>query len=132
MRVWRQIHETVRKRVGALWVQGKTQREIAAEVGISKNSVPGIVRRLGLPARPQDLRRKPNGWTARKIEMAKPKEPTAIGPIGTFPDQVDCCRYPMNKTGTPFQVCGHPGFPYCEFHDAKCHNPRPVKEQGAV
>lgn len=124
MRVWRQIEEPVRKKVGALWVEGLTQREISARTGVSRNSVRGIVKRLGLPAREQDLKRRPNGWTARKIALSKPLSPVAIGPIGTFPDKMDCCRYPMNGNGQPFQVCGHPGFPYCEFHTAKCHAPR--------
>ena len=49
MRIWRQIHETVRNRVGVLWQAGKTQREIADEVCISRNSVRGVVRRLACP-----------------------------------------------------------------------------------
>lgn len=117
--------ESVKATVKKLWEAGATQREIGRRAGISKNSVPGIVRRLGLKQREKDMRRKPGGWTARKIALAKPKAPPAIGPIGDFPDG-QTCRHIAGDTGKDFQCCGHPGFPFCDFHTGTNYNKREV------
>lgn len=116
----RQHSAAVYERVRELWTAGTTQREIGRRVGISKNTVPGIVRRLGLPKRPQDLRRKPGGWTARKIELAKPKPPEPIGPIGDFPAG-DTCRHIAGTVTAQFQCCGHPGYQFCAYHAGKAY-----------
>lgn len=101
--------------VKTMWMAGASQRAIAERVNISKNTVPGIVRRLGLKQREKDTKRKPGGWAARKITLAKPKAPPAIGPIGDFP-QGETCRHIAGAPDKNFQCCGQPGFPFCEFH----------------
>jgi hypothetical protein len=106
-----------------LWIAGVTQREIGQRVGISKNTVPGIVRRLGLPKRPKDLSRKPSGWAARKIQLAKPPAPDPVGPVGDFPGPGKC-RFIAGPVSPKFQCCGHTGYPFCEFHSVKVYAPK--------
>lgn len=118
--------ESTKDSVRDLWTAGRSQREIARSVGISKNSIPGLIRRMGLPKRAQDLVRKTRGWTAHRIELAKPKAPPVIGPIGDFPDGATC-RHIAGAPDAKFQCCGQPGFPYCEYHAVKTHAPRPVE-----
>jgi hypothetical protein len=111
--------DAVKATVRELWTEKNlSQREIARRIGISKNSLPGLIRRMGLPKREQDARRAPRGWVARKIEIAKPKAPAPIGPIGDFPAGATC-RHIAGEPHGAFQCCGHPGFPYCEFHTAR-------------
>ena len=116
-----QFHSSdIKAIVRQLWDEGLSQRDIARRDGISRNTIPGIVRRLGLTPR---YTGKPRGHVARKIELAKPKAPEAIGPICDFPDG-DTCRFIVNEVSVDFQCCGQPGYPWCEFHAAKCSSRR--------
>ena len=113
--------DAVKATVRELWEAGETQREIARRVGIHKNSVPGLVRRMGLKQREKDSRRKPRGWVARKVTLVKPKAPEPIGPIGDFPAG-QTCRHIAGDPGKDFQCCGHHGFPFCDFHTSTHYN----------
>jgi GcrA cell cycle regulator len=53
-------HETL-LRLRSLWDEGHSTAEIGRRLGVSKNSVVGKARRLGLPGRPSPIRR--DGYT---------------------------------------------------------------------
>ena len=105
-----------------LWNERKSMREIGRVVGKAKSTIKKLADRWGLPDRPG----MPRGHVAKRIQAARPKAvvPDPIGPIGDFPDKMDCCRFPMNADDQPFQVCGHPGFPWCSHHAAVVVTPR--------
>lgn len=51
-------------------------------------------------------------------------EPAPIGPIEDFPP-ADCCRYMKGDPLKPgWQMCGHPGFPWCDWHKDNRINPK--------
>jgi GcrA cell cycle regulator len=66
------------ERLTKLWTEGATARQIAIELGVTRNTVIGKVHRLGLPGRPKRLagtmprRRKPRsrGATMRIVRPA--------------------------------------------------------------
>ena len=117
-------------RVQEMWKRNKSFAAIAAELGggITRNSVCSRIRymrRNGF-----DLTRDP---LPAKLKAAKPArvqkrrsrakavsdamKPEAIGPIENFPDRMDTCRVIDGDPAQPgWRVCGHPGFPWCEYH----------------
>lgn len=114
-----------------LWDNGLsgTQISFALHGRFSGKAVIGKANRLHLEPRDSTMNR---SWAHRtKPQMPhqpKPKvpakviealpEPKPIGPIGTFPEG-RTCRYIADEV-RGFQCCGHPGYPYCSFHTAKC------------
>lgn len=124
--------EKYRNAIANLLAEGKTYKQIGDHLGFTRDQIAGSIKRLGLQ-RPKEGPER--GWNAKKSNAAKPKKkplpkpPKPLGPIGTFPDGMDCCRYPVNADDEPFQCCGHKGFPYCEHHHKICRIPVPKKER---
>ena len=114
----------VRNMVAVFWGEGLSQREIARRIGKHKNVVAGLVHRMKLPKRTTG----PRGWTAKRINDAKPKPKIEIQPIGPINDipPKGTCRFIHGNPGTgeDWRMCGHPGHPWCEHHAAKVYNPR--------
>lgn len=118
--------EDLKALVRSLWARDISTREIAAMTRMSRNSVSGMVRRLGLPKRTQGGVKR--GWTARKFNLANPKTkaPEPIGPIGDFPP-IGTCRFIAGDPGAKFQCCGHPGEPFCDHHAKRVYLPKKDK-----
>ena len=100
--------------VRTMWLNGETQAAIASQANISRNSVHGIVRRMGVVRRKED-RAKPEHRKVYKLPTFT-GGPDPIGPIGTFPDTG--CKYIVGDVTPAFQCCGHPQHKgsWCEFH----------------
>lgn len=119
--------EGYRQIVTEMWANGATQRQIAAHIGKSKNSVAGMIRFFNLPKKTEG-RGVARGWTAKRINDAKPKPvPTIdpIGPINDFPG-MGMCKFPYGNPGTgeDWRMCGHPAHvnqPWCDHHAARVY-----------
>jgi hypothetical protein len=98
-----------------MWGEKAGLREIGRAIGKSKTTVKRLAKRFGLPER--EMAR---GWVAKRERAPKPVGPEPIGPIGAFPDTMDCCRFIAGDPTESFQCCGHPGFPWCDFHKKSC------------
>lgn len=107
--------------VSRMWEEGKSTAEIGLAIGKSRSTAKRLVKDFGLS--PRQVSR---GWEARKERAAKPKPPAPepLGPIGDFPDSMTVCRFPVNADDAPFQCCGHPGFPFCDYHRKRAYTPR--------
>lgn len=117
--------EGYRQIVTDMWAQGASQRQIAAHIGKSKNAVAGMIRDFKLPKKTEG-RGVPRGWTAKRINDAKPKpkpvipSPDPIGPLNDFPERGTCqFSYGNPGTGEDWRMCGHPGTPWCEHHASR-------------
>lgn len=122
-----------RETILRLWREGLSASQIVNQIGRtrSRNAVLGVVYR----AREAGQRLPPAG-TPRHTRVAVPRkpkpvrvpqpredEPAAIGPVGDFPDRKSC-QYPRNEDGAAYQACGHPGYPWCGFHQAIVFSPQ--------
>lgn len=111
--------------------EGWTYKQMGDHLGLSRDQISGMIKRLGLQRPKEGTER---GWDAKRANATNPKKkplpkpPKPLGPIGTFPDGMDYCRYPVNADDKPFQVCANPGFPYCDHHHKICRIPVPKKE----
>jgi GcrA cell cycle regulator len=128
------------------WAEGATGTQIAAELGISRNSVIGKAHRLGLAARaasPAPTPRKPkprptihaNAALAALRRATAPvhfiESPPAILEVSTRCGILDLtsttCRWPIGVPGKPdFFFCGskpHEGLPYCGYHSRRAYQP---------
>ena len=96
-------------RLQELWLLGKTGREIAEELGCSRNMVLGRAHRMGLPDRPSPIIRKP--------------KPNPHIPDIYLGRQERTCEWPSGEPGTDsYSECGKPTHghaPYCEEHCRK-------------
>jgi GcrA cell cycle regulator len=119
--------------------------QIGAEIGVSKNAVIGMRKRLGLPARrdgrpvqktePQEAKPKPqkrrgSSFFIPPSRRAAPKfrahpQPAKDAPAPRMLDLVDLtertCKWPVTNE-TPIKFCGHQkesGVPYCAFHQRR-------------
>ncbi|MGH6779910.1 MAG: GcrA family cell cycle regulator [Bradyrhizobium sp.] len=118
---------------------GLTCRQIANEIGVSRNAVIGKVSRLklmrednGLRRAPRDAakarRRKVTAGLRRQIlkavpldEPVSPEAPIHNGHCcSLFELSEQTCRWPISTPGCPdFRFCGNPpieGLPYCPGH----------------
>jgi len=145
-------------RLRVLWAEGLGTKQIGAELGVSKNSIIGKARRLGLAPRPNPvgvhpghplpaprprpvpLPRMDRPVVVRKLE---PQQACALGrrPPAPPPPQppqppsaphagVEQCQYPLND-GRPWRFCGAPavpGRPYCAAHAAKAYLPHRYRD----
>lgn len=115
-------NEGYRQIVTDMWSNGASQRDIAQKIGKSKNAVAGMIARFGLPKKTEG-RGVPRGWSAKRINDARPKQepaPSPIGPLNDFPPHGTCLHTADNPgTGQDWRMCGHPGRPWCEYHAAK-------------
>lgn len=116
--------EATRKTVSDMWAEGMSQSQIGRAIGISRNAVSGLAKRMNLPKRSSETST-PRGWVAHHIAKDNPPPnplPKAIGPIGDFP-KGDTCRYIAGDVREEWRCCGHEGFPYCPAHHALCRVP---------
>ncbi len=118
------------ERLKKLWADGDTARQIAIELGITRNSVIGKVHRLGLPGRPKQRR---SIRIARPAIRGKP-EPELIEnliPTGQRCSTLELsegkCRWPIGDPSAPdFFFCGGKtieGLPYCGYHARIAYQP---------
>lgn len=137
--------------------EGWSASEVAAELGVTRNSVIGRAGRLGVklmfkssdgPRVQRPRYRKPSGLVARPkerpVEIPAPRPqlriPPATGPVSE-PVSLNLsvmvlngftCKWPTSGEKEHTRFCGHltwHGFPYCEFHSRRAHSPVPVRER---
>jgi GcrA cell cycle regulator len=141
------------------WSEGRPAAEIARRLNVSKNSVIGKARRLGLPRRPSPIRYS-EGERKQQIKACRPnkvsaelplpslKTTTAIQdctPTQTLPGQtgkrgaifrIDCCCWPIGDPGSSsFQFCEQPalpGKPYCQEHANRAYLRKHVNKVEAI
>lgn len=138
----------IEEKIIQLWTEGLSTAKIAAEIGMSKNSVCGRIFRMrerGVTIPPKkigqrDTAPKPRVQGVRKprvrlktpfidgFDKAKrfqPKQAAHSLNIGFWKLKSDSCRYVVND-GRPenFIFCGAPRErgPYCEEHAKICYN----------
>ncbi|WP_050994893.1 GcrA family cell cycle regulator [Bradyrhizobium liaoningense] len=121
-----------------LWNAGASQAEIAAELGVTRNSIAGKISRLKLTRAPSQRAprksqagikrpKKPNpalAWTTRSKPEPLPEEPAPTGEGVQLTELTNTtCRWPFGSVGAPdFCFCGVPpadfngGRPYCRVH----------------
>lgn len=140
-------------RLIAMFNEGKSYPDIAAELGCSRNTVGGKAHRLGLSRNSADDRERRKEARAqrardtaakrerRRVHKASKPEP-AFFPEPDYAE--DCnignviasvvalekhsCRWPMGEPGAAnFRFCGHDSHneksPYCSWHMAKAYVP---------
>lgn len=116
--------EAYRDTVTALWAEGLTQKEIGERLGKTRNAIAGMIRSFGLPKRTEGQTR---GWAAKRVADAKPKQPPApdpIGPHNDFPPRGTCQHTADNPGDGDWRMCGHTGFPWCDYHHQRLTIPR--------
>lgn len=117
--------EAKRQEITALYFQDRTLREIGRECGVSLDAISRRIRAWGLPPRTM-----PNPQATRaplRDFRSKLSAPPAIGPLGDFP--ANACTFIAGESRGAFQCCGHPGYPYCDFHKAACYEKPRVAAQ---
>jgi hypothetical protein len=115
------------QRAADLYVAGKTVREVADELGVSKDSVRAALRRLGVEIRARRPKpSRPAGTTLSR--PAQNKRAAALEEAQTLvlepPTEVDRCRYDSWDFGSGSPIkrpkCGAPtiakGAKYCATH----------------
>ena len=103
----------------ALWSEGRSAREIAEKLGVTRNAVIGKANRMGLSHN-----------SAARGRVCTPGR--AKGPKGRPSSPFDLtermCRWPFGHPGDDdFHFCGSPrvpGRPYCEAHCAVAYRGR--------
>lgn len=113
------------QRLRQLWCQGLSAAQIsqAFEGRYSRNGVCGKAHRMGLDKRNPAVSR---GYQAREKKAAAPVKSkplpanvTAPEPIGLredFPSDRTTCRAIHGDLMQGGVLCGHAGYPWCEFH----------------
>lgn len=133
------------------WALGKTQHQLADELGCTKSTVAGKVNRLGLPGRREQmtakLREAPNALAPivrgqKRPPRPKPEAPELTAIAMPEPSLDDAkipreqlkhlwelepgeCKFPVNDGG-PYLFCAGPavdGSPYCGGHYLRSRNP---------
>ena len=133
-------------RLEHLYRDGFSFREIAADIGVTRNAVIGKVHRMQLPTRDVILQTKPvvvrppkprrvRQRTFFKVSTPEPEPDPAVDYKCIITELTDTtCRYPLWTTESlPFAVkfyCGAPGAelsvgqPYCRKHARLCNPQR--------
>lgn len=116
--------ETLRK----LWSDGFSFGRIALRIGKSRSAVSGKLDRISAGSRPtiNAISFAVSGKSpTNPRRLPKPKQ-VGLLPVLRDGKQLTLldlrhneCRYPIDDEA-PFHFCGHPGFPYCEFHARLC------------
>lgn len=141
--------KALRAKIAVMWDEGKSMRQIAVACSVGRGVINGHVHRMKLPQRTKEARvqsgkvtgHKPrpfnippqNGMGGPKGEKTAPKSieiksngaPAPIGLVGDFPDRDrTTCRYIHGDVSSPnWQLCGAPGYPWCDHHAKRFHTP---------
>lgn len=127
----------------ALHAEKKSSGQIARIMGTTRNSICGVVRRLGLMSYngggivvkgSYPAERKPKRIPPAPIQEVTvlTDEPEFIGPVADFPDRGKCKYIQGDPATTEWRCCGWDainGGPYCGRHDLIC---RPVAAKKAA
>jgi GcrA cell cycle regulator len=132
------IHEWTPERVAEVRgykENGKTHKEVAALVGVSRSAIAGVCNRHGIvePDRPWRVRIRRAVYGKLPKNPAKPRV-CAAPPAPVAPDMRklaligltrDVCHFPVGDPGEPnFFFCGADATStYCPFHHALTHRP---------
>ncbi len=104
----------------AMWLEGRSAREIGERLGMTRNAVIGKANRLGLS-------HKSKSTPARPVIAADIKN-RAMSPLDL---NERMCRWPIGHPGdADFHFCGRarvPGRPYCEEHCAVAYRGKAVE-----
>jgi len=130
-------HDWTEARVAALselWLAGTTGLEIAGRLGVTRSSVMGKLRRLGLlrqgrprmpimrrPQIPQMRTNKRPLPPPEPYQVPPPPPPPAYGTLTLLDLRHNSCRWPEGD-GPIYVFCGRPQAPdssYCEAHRAR-------------
>ena len=131
------------------WSEGRPAAEIARRLNVSKNSVIGKARRLGLPRRPSPIRysegERKQQIKACRHNIVSAELPTLPSLTQTLPGQtakrgaifrIDCCCWPIGDPGSSsFQFCEQPalpGKPYCQEHANRAYVRKHVNKVEAI
>ena len=117
---------------------GLSCRQIAAEIGVSRNAVIGKLSRLGLsrektgdalrPKKPRERRARTGSVPRQQFELLRQVYDEAAfndTPVVSerrctlFELSKERCRWPVNTDTEAFAFCGNPplaGMPYCQGH----------------
>lgn len=127
-----------------LWAEGYSASAVARTLGdgVSRNAVLSKIHRMGFAARSPDLLRpiqrqhhprprqsRSNGDGAEMHAPLQDKQPSspAPEPIGPVAESAErgCCQYIHGDVGSAtWRMCGHPGFPWCDYHRPRMFNGR--------
>lgn len=117
---------------------GLSCRQIAAEIGVSRNAVIGKLSRLGLsrektgdglrPKKPRERRARTGPVPRQQFEMLRQVYDEAAFTEASVVSRQRCslfelskerCRWPVNTEAEEFSFCGNTplaGLPYCQGH----------------
>lgn len=117
---------------------GLSCRQIAAEIGVSRNAVIGKLSRLGLsrektgdarrPKKPRERRARSGSVPRQQFEMLRQvydeaafADPSVVSEhrCSLFELSKERCRWPVNTETEAFTFCGNTplaGMPYCQGH----------------
>lgn len=106
----------------------------------TRNSLIGKAKRLGLTTPKGEKRSYPRHHAqtcpVTSNKSRKPKkparpfvadEPIPLGPLSAFPPTGTCQYTPHDIMHGDWQMCGNPGFPWCDFHHRVLHQQQPVE-----
>jgi len=138
-----------------LWGEGKSVREIAQQIGVSRGAVVAKVHRIGLPGRPSPIQRSPEAQAARASERLRraavarvmgeqwprardqrpslPKPLPAVEPVPRGKSEPCCWVMVEGGRGKPWLYCDAPslpGKPLCAVHHARAIKPRELLVKG--
>jgi hypothetical protein len=139
------LHNWTDARVAALselWLSGHTSGECASQLGVSRNSAIGKLRRLGLlrqdrPRMPivrraarllsssEQVSKRPNKWPLPPPEPYRAPPPPPLpeyGSLRLLDLRHNSCRWPGPEDRPPYSFCGRPQAPnssYCSEHHVR-------------
>lgn len=111
-----------------LWFQGLSAAQISRALGgrYSRNAVCGKAHRLVLGHRSATVSSTAQATAKRKASAPKskplPANTPAPEPIGLqmdFPNDRATCRFIHGEIGGTWTLCGHKGYPFCDFHRSR-------------
>jgi len=110
----------------ALHVQGLTSNQMSAVLEITRNSVVGKCKRLGLP-----LTRRPRKRPQKPLPEEPPQEPQEVLPgVSVLEARMEHCRWPISLDGAPYRFCGEPRvfpFSWCLEHGKLAYRVPPAQ-----
>lgn len=135
--------DTKHEKILTMWNEGKSFSQIAAEFGVSRGAISGIVHR----ARQKGLAFYRFGPTRNtqfivekkrreKIEVVEPAMVTAPDPynLSVAELKANSCRYPTAVSPkNEWLFCGHAKTrgAYCEHHANLCYHDRPLRQNSS-